>query len=95
MTTQPPLIPRPPRKMRQPRKDELRRRLEVAQAQAAFDATPLWWRLWHRVWVRLVEVDAPHSPPTDLLPICEESVGGEAASAATNCSLAIFKGAST
>ncbi len=51
------LIPRLPRRMLQPRKDEIRRRLEVARAQAAFDATPRWWRLWHRVWARLVEVD--------------------------------------
>ncbi len=57
MTTQPQLIPKPPRRMLQPRKDEIRRRLEVAQAQAAFDATPRWWRLWHRLWVRLVEAE--------------------------------------
>ena len=31
------LIPRPPRRMLQPPKDEIRRRLEVAQAQAAFE----------------------------------------------------------
>jgi hypothetical protein len=58
MTTQPQLIPKPPRRMLQPRKDEIRRRLEVSQAQAAFDATPRWWRLWHRVWARVVEVDS-------------------------------------
>ena len=60
MTTQPPLIPRQPKRMIQPRKDEIRRQLEVAQALAAFDSTPRWWRLWHRVWARLVELD-PHA----------------------------------
>lgn len=57
MTQQPNLIPRLPRRMKQPPKDEIRRRLEVSRAQAAFDATPRWWRLWHRLWARVVEVD--------------------------------------
>ncbi len=59
MTQQPNLIPRAPRRILQPRKDEIRRRLEVSEAQAAFDSTPRWWRLWRRIWVRLVEVDPP------------------------------------
>lgn len=51
------LFPRQPRRMLQPRKAEIRHRLELLSAQIAFDSTPLWWRLWHRVWVRIVEVD--------------------------------------
>jgi hypothetical protein len=52
------LIPKPPRRMRQPRKDELRRRLEVAEARLAFHTTPRWWRLWHRIAARFRK-DAP------------------------------------
>jgi hypothetical protein len=55
--TQPQLIPKPPRRMKQPRKDEIRRRLEVAQARAAYASTPRWWRLWNRLRVRVVETD--------------------------------------
>ena len=59
------LFPRQPRRMKQPRKDEIRLRLEIAQAQSVLRDTPLWWRLWHRIWVRIVEVDriADASPP--------------------------------
>ena len=62
------LFPRQPRRMKQPRKDEIRLRLEIAQAQAVLRDTPLWWRLWRRVWVRIVEVDRiedveSHKPP--------------------------------
>jgi hypothetical protein len=61
------LFPREPRRMLQPRKDEIRWRLELLSAQVAFDSTPMWWRIWHRVWVRIVEVDrierTPNTPP--------------------------------
>lgn len=79
MTAQQPLIPRQPKRMKQPRKDEIRRRLEVAQAQAAFDATPRLWILWHRVWARLVEVDRPSSnnaPPARNPPPLERLING-------------------
>ena len=55
--TQPQLIPKPPRKMLQPRKDEIRRRLEVAQAELDYRSTPRWWRLWWRGYARVVETD--------------------------------------
>lgn len=51
--TAPQLFPKPPKRMLQPRKDELRRRLEVAEARLAFHTTPRWWRLWHRIVARL------------------------------------------
>ena len=53
------LFPRPPKRMRQPRKDAIRLRAELAEARLAYERTPVWWRLWHRVWVRIVEVDPP------------------------------------
>lgn len=59
------LIPKPPRRMKQPRKDEIRRRLEVAEAEAIVGSTSVWWRLWHRAWARLVEVDPSESIRTD------------------------------
>lgn len=43
--------------MKQPRKDTLRRRLEVAQAELTYRTTPRWWRLWHRAFARVVETD--------------------------------------
>lgn len=64
------LFPKAPRRMKQPRKDEIRRQLAVAEAEAIVASTPRWWRLWHRAWARLVEVDpaetlagASHYPP--------------------------------
>ncbi len=51
------LIPKPPRRMLQPRKDTLRRRLEVAQAELDYRSTPRWWRLWWRGYARVVETD--------------------------------------
>lgn len=57
MTRQPQLIPKPPRRMLQPRKDAIRRRAEVAEARLAFERTPRWWRIWHRIWARVIEVD--------------------------------------
>lgn len=47
------LIPKPPKRMKQPRKDEIRRRAELAEARLAFHTTPVWWRLWHRIAARL------------------------------------------
>lgn len=68
MNPQQHLIPKPPKRMLQPTKNEIRRRLEVSQAQAAFDATPRWWRLWHRVWARVVEVDPKTANAMRLMP---------------------------
>ena len=53
------LFPRPPKRMRQPRKDAIRLRAELAEARLAYERTPMWWRLWRRIWVRIVEVDPP------------------------------------
>lgn len=47
------LIPKPPRRMKQPRKDAIRWRAEIAEARLAFHTTPRWWRLWHRIVARL------------------------------------------
>lgn len=47
------LFPRLPRRMKQPRKDDIRWRAELAEAQLAYRTTPLWWRLWHRIASRL------------------------------------------
>ena len=47
------LFPRPPKRMKQPRKDEIRRRAQLAQARLAFHTTPVWWRRWHRIAARL------------------------------------------
>jgi hypothetical protein len=63
------LIPKPPRKMLQPRKNEIRRRLEVAKAEAALASTPRWWRLFNRIRARVVETDpetAAKMPPMEL-----------------------------
>jgi hypothetical protein len=43
--------------MLQPRKDRIRWRAEIAEAQLAFHRTPRWWRLWNRARARLVETD--------------------------------------
>lgn len=53
----PQLFPKPPRRMKQPRKDSIRRRAELAEAQLAYRATPRLWRLGHRLFARLVETD--------------------------------------
>lgn len=55
--TAPQLFPKPPRRMKQPRKDAIRWRAELAEARLAFHTTPRWWRLAHRFWARIVEVD--------------------------------------
>lgn len=59
-----PIPPRPPRRMKQPVKDAIRLRAELAEARLAYERTPMWWRLWRRIWVRIVEVDKP--PIRDL-----------------------------
>lgn len=51
------LIPKPPRRMKQPRKDAVRLRAELAEARLALASTPRWWRLWNRLRVRVVETD--------------------------------------
>jgi hypothetical protein len=43
------LIPKPPKRMLQPRKDVFRWRAELAEAQLAYLRTPLWRRLLSRV----------------------------------------------
>ena len=68
--TQPQLIPKPPRRMKQPRKDAVRLRAELAEARLAFASTPRWWRLWNRLRVRVVETDpetAALMPPMEEL----------------------------
>lgn len=52
------LIPKPPKRMKEPTKDEFRRRAEVARAEKAHDTTPRWWRLWHRLSARIIEKDS-------------------------------------
>lgn len=47
------LIPKPPKRMKQPRKDVIRWRAELAEATLAYRTTPHWWRLWHRVVARI------------------------------------------
>lgn len=78
MTTQ--LFPRQPRRMKQPRKDAIRYRAELAEAQLAFQRTPLWWRLWRRIWARLVEVDPTarqnNRPPFRNPPPATEPLSG-------------------
>lgn len=44
MTRNPQMFARPPRKMKQPRKDDLRRRLEVAEATVAYIKGLPWWQ---------------------------------------------------
>lgn len=63
-----PNAPRKPRRMLQPTKDRVRWRAELAEARAAFAATPRWWRLWHRGFARVVETDpetAAEIPPME------------------------------
>ena len=65
---QPQLIPKPPRRMKQPRKDTIRRQKELAEARLALASTPRWWRLWNRLRVRVVETDpetAAAMPPME------------------------------
>lgn len=52
------MFPKPPRRMKQPRKDSIRRRAELAEARLAYAGTPRWWRLWHRAFARVVETDS-------------------------------------
>ena len=53
MSRQGELIPREPRRMKQPRKDAIRLRAELAEARLAFERTPRWWRIWHRIYSRI------------------------------------------
>ncbi len=53
----PQMFPKPPERMKQPRKDAVRLRAELAEARHAHDTTPRWWRLWHRGFARMVETD--------------------------------------
>lgn len=55
MTTQPPLIPKAPRRMKQPRKDLLRDALATVtdecirlRAENEYLRTPWWRRLWRK-----------------------------------------------
>ncbi len=52
-----PKAPRKPRRMKQPRKDTIRRERELALAELAYRSTPRWWRLWWRGFARVVETD--------------------------------------
>jgi hypothetical protein len=49
----PELFPKPPKRMKQPRKDAIRWRAELAEAQLAYRSTPVWWRIWHRIASRI------------------------------------------
>jgi hypothetical protein len=49
----PQLFPKPPKRMKQPRKADIRWRAELAEAQLAYLRTPHWWRIWHRLASRL------------------------------------------
>lgn len=51
------MFPKPPRRMKQPRKDSIRRRAELAEAQLAYRATPRLWRLGFRLFARVAETD--------------------------------------
>jgi hypothetical protein len=51
------LIPKPPKRMKQPRKDAIRWRAELAEAQLAYARTPRLWRIWHRIASRLRKDD--------------------------------------
>ena len=51
------LIPKPPRRMKEPTKDRVRLRAELAEAREAVAKTPRWWRLWWRGFARVVETD--------------------------------------
>lgn len=55
----PQLFTKPKRtwRLKQPRKDAVRLRAELAEARHAYDTTPRLWRLWHRGYARLVETD--------------------------------------
>ncbi len=46
------LFPKLPKRMKQPRKDTIRWRAELAEAQLAYPTTPR-WRLWHRIASRI------------------------------------------
>ena len=55
-------------RMKQPKKDTLRRQLELAEARAAVASTPRWWRLFNRIRARVVETDpetAAAMPPME------------------------------
>lgn len=75
MTVHPQMFPKPPRRMKQPRKDSIRFRAEVAEARLAYERTSIWWRIWHRIWARVVDVDKPargnHLPPIRSQPAPE------------------------
>lgn len=47
------LIDKPAKRMKQPRKDAIRWRAELAEAQRAFLAAPIWVRLFPRLTARL------------------------------------------
>lgn len=47
------LFPKPPKRMLQPRKDAIRWRAELAEAQLAYRSAPRWWRIWHRIASRI------------------------------------------
>lgn len=49
----PELFPKPPKRMLQPTKAEIRWRAELAEAQRAFLAAPIWVRLFPRITARL------------------------------------------
>lgn len=65
--TAPQLFPKPKRtwRLKQPRKDAIRFRAEVAEAQLAYARTPWWWRIWHRISSRLREADSPVPNPKE------------------------------
>jgi hypothetical protein len=54
----PQLFPKPPKRMKQPRKADIRWRAELAEAQLAYLRTPRWWRIWHRLASRLKKDNA-------------------------------------
>lgn len=43
------MFPKPPKRMLQPRKDEIRWRAELAEAQRAYLAAPFWVRMFPRL----------------------------------------------
>lgn len=47
------LIEKPPKRMKQPRKDAIRWRAELAEAQRAYLAAPIWVRLFPRLTARI------------------------------------------
>jgi len=58
MNRTPQMFPKPPKKMLQPRKNDLRWRMELAEARLAYITTPRLWRLWHRIAARIKKGDA-------------------------------------